>query len=128
MGSVFSGYRGGAAIFRAVSPTREVGPSSAGAVASHEIRSDGPREAASLSASRSTLWQATTPSLRLHVCLLLLSRQDSSGALGVAQRLVDLSCNPQTVQKHRNLPRHGHRRPLLGVLAPAGGDLLSVTS
>jgi hypothetical protein len=45
-----SGYRGGAAIFASVSPTREEdGPSSHGAVAFHEIRSDGAREAASLS-------------------------------------------------------------------------------
>jgi hypothetical protein len=34
-------------------------------------------------------------------------------AVGVAQRLVDLSANPQTVQQHRDLPGHGHHRPLL---------------
>jgi [ribosomal protein S5]-alanine N-acetyltransferase len=33
------------------------------------------------------------------------------GAVGVAQGLVDLRADPQTVQKHRELPRHGHHRP-----------------
>src|SRR5215211_3651622 len=50
------------------------------------------------------------------------------GAVGVAQRLVDLCAHPQTVQEHRELPRHGHRRPLLGVVGATGGYLLSVAS
>src|SRR5688572_16827929 len=101
-------------------------PSSHCAVASCGIRSDGPREAASLTTLRSsTLWQASTSSLASLPYLLLLSRPDSGGA-GVTQWLVDLCAHPQTVQKHRKLPRHGHRRPLLGVLASAGGYLLSV--
>jgi hypothetical protein len=48
--------------------------------------------------------------------------------MGVVERIEDLSAYPQAVQKHRKLPRHGHRRSLLGVLAATGGYLLSVTS
>src|SRR5215218_8096947 len=44
----------------------------------------------------------------------------------VVERIVDLSRNPQVVQKHRELPRHCNRRSLLGVLAPARSYLLSV--
>src|SRR5215212_3665811 len=44
--------------------------------------------------------------------LLLLSRL-ASGGVSVAQWLVDFGVDPQTVQKHRKLPRHGHRRSLL---------------
>ena len=36
------------------------------------------------------------------------------------------SAHPQTVQEHREFPRHGHHRPFLRVLASAGGYLLSV--
>jgi hypothetical protein len=61
------------------------------------------------------------------VSLLPLGRP-ASEAVGVTQRLVDLSAHPQTVQQHRELPRHGHHRPFLGVLAPAGGYLLPVAS
>jgi hypothetical protein len=46
----------------------------------------------------------------------------------VAQWLVDLSGYPQAMQYHRELPRYGHRRSFLGVLASAGGYLLSVAS
>jgi hypothetical protein len=46
----------------------------------------------------------------------------------VVQRIVDLSRNPQAVQKHRKLPRCGHHRPLLGVLAATGGYLFSVAT
>jgi hypothetical protein len=61
MRSVLSGYQGGAAIFRAVSPPRRGWTKFATcAVASYEIRSDGPREAALLSTLRSTLWQTTS--------------------------------------------------------------------
>ena len=127
MRSVFSGYQGGAAIFRSVSPRSEGGPSSQLAqsppAGSEAMDHEKPR--------RSPLYDRRCdrppPPLWLHGCLLLLSRPDP-WAPGVAQRLVDLSAHPQTVQKHRKLPRHGHRRPLLGVLAPAGGYLLPVTS
>ena len=44
----------------------------------------------------------------------------------VVERIVDLSGNPQAVQEHTELPRHGHHRPFLGVLASARGYLLSV--
>src|SRR3954447_14460279 len=60
--------------------------------------------------------------------LLPLGRLASRRAVGVAQRLVNLSAHPQAVQEHRELPRCCHHRPLLCVLAPTGGYLLSVAS
>jgi hypothetical protein len=44
----------------------------------------------------------------------------------VVERLVELSRDPQVVQEHRELPRHGHRSPFLGVLAATGGYLFPV--
>ena len=41
---------------------------------------------------------------------------------------IDYSAYPHSVQEHTELSRHGHRRPLLCVLASAGGYLLSVAS
>ena len=52
----------------------------------------------------------------------------ASRAVGVAQWFVDLRAHPQTVQKYRKLPRCGHHRALLRVLASPRGNLLSVTS
>src|SRR5918911_1965697 len=52
----------------------------------------------------------------------------SFATVGVAQGIVDLPAHPQTVQEYRKLPRHGHHRSLLCVLASAGGYLLAVTS
>jgi hypothetical protein len=34
-------------------------------------------------------------------------------SMGVVERIVELCCNPQAMQEHRELPRHGHRRSLL---------------
>ena len=98
MRSVLSGYQGGAAIFRAVSaPRRGWTKFAICAVASYKIRSDGPREAALLSTLRSTLWQATSSLFGITALPPSpLSRPDS-GAMGVAQWLVDLSAHPQTV-------------------------------
>ncbi len=44
----------------------------------------------------------------------------------VVERVVELSCDPQAVQEHTELPRHGHHRPFLCVVASAGGYLLPV--
>ncbi len=46
--------------------------------------------------------------------------------MGVVERVVDLPTYPQAVQEHRKLPRHGHHRPLLCVLATPGGYFLPV--
>jgi hypothetical protein len=46
----------------------------------------------------------------------------------VVERIVDLCCDPEAMKHHRELPRHGHRRSLRGVLATPGGYLLSVAS
>ena len=51
----------------------------------------------------------------------------ASRAMGVAQWFVDLCAHPQTVQKYRKLPGHGHHRSLLCVLGSPRGYLLSVT-
>ena len=45
---------------------------------------------------------------------------------GVVEGIIDVPAHPQAVKQHRELPRHGHRRPLLCILASAGGYLLSV--
>ena len=44
----------------------------------------------------------------------------------VVEWVVDLPAHPQAVQEHRELPRCGHHRPLLGVLATPGGYFLPV--
>src|SRR5215211_2219887 len=90
-----------------------------------EIRSDGARSR-SASATLGSLECARFTSSSLASLLLLLSRP-ASGDPGVAQWLVNFRVDPQTVQEHRELSRHGHRRPFLGVLAAARGDLFSVT-
>jgi hypothetical protein len=61
------------------------------------------------------------------IAALLLSRLlPLLAPMRVVERIVDLPANPQVVQKHRELPRYGHRRSLLGVLAPARSYLLSM--
>jgi hypothetical protein len=45
----------------------------------------------------------------------------------VVEWLIDLSCYPQTVQKHTELSRYGHHRSLLGVLGSPRSYLFSVT-
>src|SRR5215218_9239666 len=45
----------------------------------------------------------------------------------VVERIVDLCCEPEALRHHRGLSSHGHRRSLFGVLASAGGYLLSIT-
>jgi hypothetical protein len=52
----------------------------------------------------------------------------ASRAVCVAQRFVEFSADPQTVQKHRKLPGHGYHRSLLGVFGSPRGYLLSVAS
>ena len=46
--------------------------------------------------------------------------------MGVVERIVGLPRDPQPVQEHTELPGHGHRSPLLCVLAASGGYLLPV--
>ena len=46
----------------------------------------------------------------------------------VVERFVNLTRNPEAVQQHGELPRHGHHGPLLGVLAAAHGELLAVST
>jgi hypothetical protein len=67
--------------------------------------------------SSSLVWIHRLCSSRL---LLLLA------PMRVVERVVDLSRNPQPVQEHTELPRHGHRRPFLGVLASPRGYLFAV--
>jgi hypothetical protein len=43
--------------------------------------------------------------------------------LAVAQRFVFFSAYPQPVQQHRQLPRHRHHRPPLGILIVLSGQL-----
>jgi hypothetical protein len=61
-----------------------------------------------------------------HLCssrlLLLLA------PMCVVERIVDLCRNPQAVQEHRELPRYGHHRSFLGVLASPRGYLLPVAT
>ena len=47
--------------------------------------------------------------------------------MGVVERIVDLPRDPQPVQEHGELPRHGHRRPFLGILGSPRSYLLPVT-
>src|SRR5215213_939044 len=46
--------------------------------------------------------------------------------MGVVERKLDLSANPQAVQEHTELSGHGHHRPFLGVLTAPRGYFLSV--
>ena len=48
--------------------------------------------------------------------------------MGIVERVVELSAHPQVVQEHRELPRHGHNRSLLGILTSPRGYLLPVAS
>jgi hypothetical protein len=104
-----------------LSSKREVGPSS-------QLRSrlmlDPKRDrvrAVTIRLFASSLYSGIVTSLDRGRCSAwssLLSRRLllASRAMRIVERIVDLSGNPQTVQKHRELPRHGHRCPLLGVL------------
>jgi len=131
MRSVFSGYQGGAAIFRAAFLLRGVGQvriaqspyARSEAHSGNDSRGPPPlqgRRCARIITSSSYLHALSSS-------IASLSRL-VSGALGVAQWLVDLSAHPQTVQEHTELSRHGHRSPFLCVLACAGGYLLPVAS
>src|SRR5687768_4249500 len=115
MGSVFSDYQEGAAIFGTVFPTRRGGPSSQLAqspFARSEAHSD---RAAVL---RATLGSSPSCQARLPSFSVIpawpsyspsLSRLlPSFASVGVAEGIVDLCAHPQTVQEHRELPRHGH--------------------
>jgi len=64
----------------------------------------------------------------LLLLLLLLLLVLLLAPMGVVERIVDLCAYPQAVQEHRELPGHGHRRPLLCVLAAPGGYLLPMAS
>jgi hypothetical protein len=57
---------------------------------------------------------------------LSLSRLLPLAPMRVVEWLIDLSCYPQTVQKHTKLSRYGHHRSLLGVLGSPRSYLLSV--
>jgi hypothetical protein len=79
------------------------------------------------SSRRSMALPSPPPCSVCSIAALLLSRLlPLLAPMRVVERIVDLPANPQVVQKHRELPRYGHRRPLLGVLAAAGGYLLAV--
>ncbi len=134
MGSVFSDYQEGAAIFAAVSPTRRGGPSSQ--LRSRlvlEIRSDRTEAVLRATLGSSPSCQARLPSFSDFPAWPSYSPSLSRllptfASVGVAEGIVDLPAHPQTVQEYRQLPRHGHDRSLLRVLASAGGYLLSMTS
>ena len=106
----------------------EDGPSSLGAVAFRD-----PKRVRARSAVAIRHFGVAWPPLRyLHLLFArpshhpCSSRFLPSAPLGVVVRVVGLSRHPQAVQEDRQLPRHCHRRPLLGVLAPAGGYLFAV--
>src|SRR5918994_2731839 len=120
MGSVFSDYQEGAAIFRAVSPTRRGGPSSQ--LAQSPCARD-PKRIRTEAVLRATLGsspscQARLPSFSLFPAWPSYSPSLSRllptfASVGVAEGIVDLPAHPQTVQEYRELPRHGHDRSLL---------------
>jgi hypothetical protein len=56
-------------------------------------------------------------------CLLLLL----ASVVRMVKKIVDLCCNPQPMQKHREFSRYAHRRSFLCVLASAGGYPFSMT-
>ena len=108
----------------------EDGPSSLGAVAFRDQERVRARSAVAICHSR----LAWLPYRYINLlCARLAHRLCSSRLLLLApmcvvERIVDLSRNPQAVQKHRELPRCGHHHPLLGVLAATGGYLFSVAT
>jgi hypothetical protein len=53
---------------------------------------------------------------------------DGSRSSGVVEGLVGLARNPQPMQQHRELARHGHHRSFLCILAAPRSYLLSVAS
>src|SRR5215218_4160068 len=121
MGSVFSDCQEGTAIFGTVSPTRREGPSSQLAqspCARDPKRSDRGRPSCHFRVFPA--WPSYSPSLSRLL--------PTFASVGVAEGIVDLPAHPQTVQEYRELPRHGHDRSLLSVLASPGGYLLSMTS
>src|SRR5215212_12010674 len=80
------------------------------------------------SSRRSMALPSPPPCSGCSIAALLLSRLlPLLAPMGVVERIVDLSRNPQVVQEHRELPRHHcNHRSFLGVLAPARSYLLSV--
>jgi hypothetical protein len=63
----------------------------------------------------------------LHHLSLSRSLRQLLAPMGVVERIVNLCCNPQAVQEHRELPRYGYHRSFLGILAAPRSYLLSVT-
>src|SRR5215210_8108698 len=115
MRSVFSGYQGGAAIFRAAFLLGGVGQVriAQSPHARSEARSGNDSRSRPPLQARRCAGIITSSYLHgLSSSIASLSRL-ASGAVGGAQWLVDLSAHPQTVQEHRKLSRHGHRRPFL---------------
>jgi hypothetical protein len=116
MGSVFSDYQEGAAIFASISPQR-VGQvrMAQSPCARSEAHSDN-RSRTPRSLSGTALSGSSPPLLPFGFAgstpMFLLCRL-ASRAVGVSQWLVDLSAHPQTVHKHSELPRCGHHRSLL---------------
>src|SRR5215203_6799923 len=118
MGSVLIRAKG-AAIFRAAFP--EGWTKFARAVASRDpkryLGQRRPWPSATLGSPRRSMALPSPP-----LCLVVLHRRSLSclllplAPMGVVKRIVGISCNPQAVQEHRELPRYCHRRPLLGVL------------
>ena len=121
MRSVFSGYQGGAAIFRAAFLLEGVGqvrmaqsPHARSEARSGQIGRGRPP----LQGRRCCARIITSSYLHAPRSSIASLSRLASGAPGVAQWLVDLSAHPQSVQKHRKLSPHGHRGSFLGVLAP----------
>ncbi len=101
MRSIFSGYYEGAAIFRAVSPPKEDGSSSL-AQSPHTL--DPKRDRAREAVLCATLGLLVCQDLHLLFSVFLLSCLLPLlllASVGVVERIVDLCCNPQAVQEHR---------------------------
>src|SRR5215207_7709841 len=87
-----------------------------------------PWPSATVGSSRRSLALPSPPPCSVcSIAALLLGRLlPLLAPMRVVERIVGLPANPQVVQKHRELPRHGHRRPLLCVLGSPRSYLLSV--
>src|SRR5205814_2807823 len=106
--SVWSGFRSGASW----------SPSSSKRVLPSQCRTERPRLQwrpfrRDFAVTRTRRWVYKNPTTFLG-CLVR-----SGCGPAVAQRFVHFSAHPQPVQQHRQLPRHRHDRPLLGILAAA---------
>src|SRR5919202_1402693 len=123
----------GAAIFASVCAARgEQGvPSSHGAVALRWVRSDRTEAVLRATLGSSPSCQARLPFFGVfHASPCCSLPKPPPPAVRVDRRCGGDPRPPRSstscAREHRKLPRCGHHRPLLGVLAPAGGYLLSV--